>query len=318
MIDALNTFLAVVAQGSFSSVAKTQDLAVSSVARKIDWLESEFGAQLFNRSTRVLRLTDAGEAFVPRARVILDELAEAKEVLSSSHAEPRGVVRITAPSAFGRRHIAPAAAAFLRAFPSLEADVHLSDTIVDFASERFDVAIRIGVLPDSDLVAARLAPQHRVACASPDYVSRHGLPARPEDLLQHNCLTVRSTPHRVGWWCFDGVNDGRPLPVRGTLRSDDSDVLLHAALAGSGIAHLATWLVADDIAAGRLLKMFPVDTPAENVATSAIHAVRMPGRGEQRARLFIEFLRRHLEVADGGAPRWDRVIARARSASGDD
>ena len=309
MIDALNTFLAVVTQGSFSKVAKSQDLAVSSVARKIDWLEREIGAPLFSRSTRVLRLTDAGELFMPRARSILAELAEARDSIASADAAPRGVLTVTAPAAFGRRHVAPAIAAFLKHYPLLEVDLHLSDAVIDIAAERVDVAIRIGVLPDSDLLATRLAPQRRIACASPDYLERHGTPAHPEDLLRHNCLTLRGAPHRVGWWCFRGVNQGKPLTIHGSLRSDDSDALLHAAIAGLGIAHLATWLIAEEVAAGRLATLFTDQPVGEPLTGSAIHAVRTPGRAASKARLLIDFLRDYFDVASGAQPYWERAFS---------
>ena len=306
MIDALNTFLAVVAQGSFSKVAQSGGLAVSSVARKIDFLERELGIPLFNRSTRVLRLTDAGEQFIPRARSIVAELAVAKDVIASANSEPRGVLSVTAPCSFGRRHVAPAVAAFLNRYPLLEIDLQISDAVIDIAAERVDVAIRIGVLPDSDLLATRLSTQRRIVCASPAYIERHEALSRPEDLLQHNCLTLRSAPHRVGWWCFDGVHQGKPLPVRGSLRSDDSDVLLHAALAGVGVAHLATWLIADDVAAGRLIPLFGNQVTQAQFNPSAIHAVRMPGRAVHKARLFIDFLLEFIGSAEGEPPYWER------------
>ena len=196
------------------------------------------------------------------------ELAEAKDAVTSLSAEPRGVLTVTAPSPFGRRHVVPAVASFLSRYPRLEIDLHVSDEIIDLVQQRVDVAVRIGVLPNSDLLATRLAPQRRVACASPEYLKRCGAPGRPEDLLNHNCLTVRSAPSRVGWWSFAGVNRGKPLAVHGSLRSDESDALLQAALRGVGIAHLATWMVAQEIAAGRLVLLMAVETRAFLVASA--------------------------------------------------
>ena len=193
-------------------------------------------------------------------------------------------------------------------YPLLEVDLHVSDAVIDIAAERVDVAIRIGVLPDSDLLATRLAPQRRIACASPGYLERHGTPGRPEELLQHNCLTLRSAPHRVGWWCFAGVNQGKPLAIHGSLRSDDSDALLHAAIAGVGIAHLATWLIAEEVAGGRLVTLFTDKLSGEPLTSSAIHAVRMPGRAANKARLLIDFLRDYFGVASGEPPYWERAF----------
>ncbi|WP_394780082.1 LysR substrate-binding domain-containing protein [Undibacterium sp.] len=305
MIDALHMFVSVVELGNFSRAAKAQDLAVSSVTRKIDWLEAELGASLFNRSNRLLHLTDAGEKFLPRARTILAELAEARDAVSELYAEPRGVLSVSAPATFGRRHVAMAVGSFLQRYPLLEVDLQVSDRIVDLAAERVDVAIRIGVLPDSDLQATRLAPQRRVACASPAYLARCGIPAKPEELLQHNCLTMQSAAGRIGWWRFHGVNGNKPLPIKGSLRSDDSDALMQAALAGLGIAHLATWLVSDDIAAGRLLPLFTGELLHPPLTDSAIHAVRVPGRSPAKAKLFIEHLRACFGT-DTDTPYWEQ------------
>ena len=312
MIDALRDFLHVAAHGNFSKAASARDLAVSSVTRKIDALEADLGVKLFNRSSRAVTLTEAGEKFVLHARNILDELADARNVLSSVHAEPRGLLSVTAPATFGRWKVAPAVASFLKQFPLLEVDLQFTDAVVDIAAERIDVAIRIGVLPDSDLLATALAPQRRIACASPDYLARHGRPARPEDLLQHNCLTLRTAPLRVGWWQFAGVNRNRPLAIHGSLRTDDSDALLHGTLAGLGIAHLATWLISDEVASGRLVALFPQEMAAPPPTASAIHAVRIQGRSTLKAKLFVDHLRACFGVDDRGVPDWDRALARRR------
>jgi DNA-binding transcriptional LysR family regulator len=311
MIDAINSFLAVVAFGNFSKAAKAQELAVSSVSRKIDWLEVELGAKLFNRSTRLLVLTDAGEKFLPTARNMLAELAEVKGAISSLQVEPRGLISVTAPTAFGRRHVAPAIGDFLKKYPLLEIDLQISDEMIDLNTERVDVAVRIGVLPNSDLLATRLAPQRRVACASPEYLARRGMPSHPEELLHHNCLTVRTSPLRVGWWRFAGVNGNKPLAVRGSLRSDDSDSLMHGALAGLGVAHLATWLVSEDIRQGRLVPLFKGEALGPVLTSSAIHAVRMPGRSPAKAKLFVDYLPQRFGGSDGTLPYWDESFESA-------
>ena len=198
MLQALEAFLSVAAAANFSKAARTLDVAVSSVTRRIDGLEVELGAKLFNRSSRRLTLTDAGEALLPRARHILSEVAETKGAVLSFKVEPQGVLTVTAPSSFGSRHIAPAAASFLKRYPKIEIDLHVCNEIVDLSNERVDVAIRMGILPDSNLLATHLAPQRRIAVASPDYLARFGMPKRPDDLLRHQCLTLRSRPSRTG------------------------------------------------------------------------------------------------------------------------
>ncbi|MFL6681096.1 MAG: LysR substrate-binding domain-containing protein [Burkholderiaceae bacterium] len=309
MIDALHSFLAVASSSSFSQVAKAQAVAVSSVTRKIDWLEAEIGTRLFHRSSRRVMLTDAGEQFLPRARNILAELAQAKDALASINADPRGTMTVTAPTIFGRRHLAQAVGSFLERYPMIDVDLHVSDALVDLVEQRIDVAIRIGVLPDSDLLATRLAPLRPLVVASPGYLARHGRPARPEDLVQHHCVTA-ATPSAVGpAWRFAGVNRGAALPVRGKLRTDDKDCALQAALAGIGIACLPSWVVSEDIVGGRLVSLFPDMLPPEPQTLPAIHAVRMPGRSsEAKARLFIA----HLREVIGDTPYWDAALDGAR------
>lgn len=303
MIEDLRTFLAVAAAGNFSLVARNQNVSVSSITRKMDALESQMGVKLLRRSSRSVSLTDAGEQFAPSARRIVDELDDAKNSLSDMQSDPRGVLSVTAPAAFGRRHVVPAAARFVRQYPQIELDMHFSDQWVDLAAQRVDVAIRIGSLPDSELVAARLAVLRRLVCASPDYLARHGRPATPNDLLAHDCLTVATGPVPGGWWCFPGVQHGAALPVRGSLRTNDTEALMQAAVDGMGIVHLASWLVWEMLASGKLVSLFPDMTSASAMQTGpAIHAVRLPGRSHAaKAQLFIAHLRQHF----GEPPYWD-------------
>jgi DNA-binding transcriptional LysR family regulator len=301
MIEELRSFLAVASAGNFSLVARNQTVAVSSVTRKIDALEASLGAKLFHRSPRSVTLTDAGAQYLVSARKIITEFDEAKENLTELQADPRGLLTVTAPATFGRRHVMPAAVRFLRQYPEIQLDLHLSDEWVDLAAQRMDVAIRIGSLPDSDLVAVRLAPLRRLVCASPDYLARAGGPKSPEALLQHNCLTVATTAVPHGWWCFEGVRRGTALPVNGTLRTNDTEALVQAALEGVGIVHLASWLVGDLVSAGKLVSLFPhIPSPVG----PAIHAVRMPGRSHTaKAQLFISHLRHEF----GEPAYWDRT-----------
>ncbi|GAB4557940.1 MAG: LysR family transcriptional regulator [Rhizobacter sp.] len=309
MIDNLQAFIDVARQGSFSAVAKSRNVAVSSVARQVDALEATLGVSLFQRSSRRLLLTDAGEQFLPRAVGVVEELGEAVAALLDAQAEPSGVLTVTAPSSFGRRHVVPAVASFLQQHPSIELELHLSDEWVDLTTTRTDVAIRIGVLPDSDLTATQLAPLTRLACASPGYLARHGRPARPEDLLQHDCLTVSSTSRTpTGWWVFPGVDKGKALAVHGPLRTDDTECLLQAAEAGLGVVHLANWLVSESIAAGRLVNLFPPDNRTRDGQPAAIHAVRLKGRSHAaKAQLFIA----HLKTAFGSPSYWDIAVTEA-------
>ncbi len=302
MLDELPTFVAVASAQSFSEVARSHRVAVSSVTRKIDSLEDEVGAKLFRRSPKRLVLTDAGNHLLPLARAILSDLANAKESLTELSTNPRGLLTVTAPVNFGRRHLLPAVVSFMKLYPLVEVDLHLTEDVVDLSVHRIDIAIRMGVLPDSDLVGTALAPMNRLACASPDYIARRGRPERPIDLLDHDCLTTLALPPPGGWWMFPGINRGLPLAVKGPFRSQDTEALLHAAIAGMGVVHLADWLVNEAIGLGQLVSLFP-DMPALVVQKPAIHAVRMPGRSNtMKSQLFIT----HLREVFGSPPYWDR------------
>ena len=302
MLDEIKTFIAVATEGSFSAVARSHDLAVSSITRKIDALEADLGVRLFARSSRAITLTDAGNQFLPRAHHIIAEMEEARHGLADLHADPSGMLTVTAPTAFGRMHVVPAVASFLERYPRIQLDLHLSDDYVDLLTHRVDVAIRIGMLPDSDLVASRLAPVRRLACASPAYLARHGRPDTPEQLLEHNCLSIASSPLPYGWWSFAGVRNEAALPVKGNFKSDDTGALLAAVLAGMGIAHLASWMVHEMLRSGRLELLFPGWPLSSKTAQTGIHAVRMPGRSHTaKAQLFIA----HLKSCFGEQPYWE-------------
>lgn len=177
--------------------------------------------------------------------------------------------------------------------------------IVDLSAQRIDVVIRIGTLPDSDLIATQLAPFTRLVCASLDYIARHCRPTSPQELVQHNCLSAATTKTVPGLWCFAGVNRGAPLPVRGNLNTNDTHSLLLAAIAGVGIVHLASWLASDMIVSGQLISLFPNETAPSSKFMPGIHAVRMPGRSHAaKAQLFIA----HLRSEFGQPAHWDAAI----------
>lgn len=311
MLDEIRIFLAVVESGNLSKVAKLEDMAVSSVSRKIDSLETQLGFKLFHRTSRMVMLTDSGEQFLPRAKNILQELDDAKNAMSALNADPQGLLTITAPASFGRLYVAPAVTRFLKRYPLMEIELNISDEIIDLSAHRIDVAVRIGRLPDSDLVATRLARFKRIVCASPDYIARYGRPENPQDLLAHNCLSAATTSTVSGLWCFHGVNKGTALPVRGSFRSNDTNSLLLAAVAGIGIVHLASWLVSDMIISGQLVPLFPEEPETKSKLEPAIHAVRMPGRSHAaKAQLFIA----HLRSEFGEPAHWDNAIAEYHAA----
>ena len=304
MLDALPTFVAVAEAASFSAVAAAQNVAVSSITRRIELLEAELKTKLFTRSSRRIRLTDAGEHLLPRARAILAEMSDAKEGLTALSADPRGVLTVTAPAMFGRQHIAPAITSFLQQYPMLEIEMHSSDDVIDLAERRVDVVIRIAALKDSDLMVTRLAPVRRMVCASPRYLERHGRPAAPINLLEHNCLTKASNHITSGWWDFADMPRDFVTRIKGNFRSDDTGTLLQVALEGIGIVDLGSWLVCDLVKDGKLIVLFP-QAGQTRKSLRSVQAVRMVGRSSAiKSKMFVD----HLRNTFGSPPYWEREL----------
>jgi len=310
MLEAFDTFIDVAQAGNFSTVAKNRDVAVSSITRRVEVLEAEIGAKLFRRTSRRLTLTDAGEQFLIRAKNIVAEFGAAKQQLGELHADPKGVLTVTAPATFGRSTLLPCIASFLTRYPLIELILEVGDQMVDLAQQRMDVAIRISSKLDGDIHAVKLASERLVVCASPGYLARRGRPQSALDLLNHDCIDLADTRAAGGMWNFEGVNRNRPLPVKGSLQTDDRPCMRQAALAGIGVAHLASWLVSEDLAAGRLELLLPGEKPGiARKDERSLYAVRMLGRShDAKARLFIEHLRQEI----GKVPYWDHAIDESR------
>jgi DNA-binding transcriptional LysR family regulator len=248
-LAAMGAFVRSVDLGSFSKAASEADIKVSTVSRYVSGLEADLGVALLNRSTRRLHLTEAGRLFYDRAAQILADVSDARSTTASLNARPQGLLRINVPSAFGRRHVMPHMKDFLAAHPDIRLDATLTDATVDLIGTGTDVAVRIGALVDSTLIAKRLASQRRVLVASPDYLARRTEPQTPGNLTSHECLLFALQP--TGAWYYRGADqpnaDPGEVAIDGHLRANDSEALRDAALAGLGIALLPTWLVGDDL-----------------------------------------------------------------------
>ena len=240
----------VVEGGNFSAAARALGMAPSSVARAIGALEDELGVRLLSRTTRKLSLTEAGRLYHERSKRILAEVEDARLSVSRLEAEPRGLLRLSVPVAFGRLHIAPALPAFLASYPAVRIDLSLTDAFIDLVEEGVDLAIRIGELQDSSLIARRLARNTRVICGSAGYFERAGVPIAPADLGQHNCLVYKRQSNRAVWRLRD-PEQTYEVEVRGSLWANNADALHTAALAGLGLAILPTWMVGQDVRRGR-------------------------------------------------------------------
>jgi DNA-binding transcriptional LysR family regulator len=292
------TFARVVEANGFSEAARQMGVSKSHVSKSIARLELALGVRLLNRSTRGLSLTEIGAAFHEHCLRITEEATQAAEVDGRLQFEPRGVLRVTAPVAFGRLHVAPAVAEYLSRYPRLKLDMSTTDRMVDLVTEGYDVAIRIRRAPSPHVVARELAPVRRVVCATREYFERHGIPATPDELTAHNCLHYTHFGTQ-GEWRFQIAGGEIVVPVSGSLRINDDDALAQAVLGGLGIAMLPTFIIGSDLQAGRLQSVLSDYVPLER----HLYAVHLPNvRLPLKIRAFIDFLAARF----GPAPYWDR------------
>jgi DNA-binding transcriptional LysR family regulator len=305
-LASMRAFVRAVELGSFSKAAAEAGVKVSTVSRYVTALEADLGAALFNRSTRSLHLTEVGTRFYEDAARILGEVDDARHAASSLNARPQGLLRINIPAAFGRRHVVPHLPDFLAEHPDISVDATLTDETVDLIASGADLAVRIGALADSRLIARRLAPQRRSLVASPAYLAGRPPIAAPADLADHDCLGFALQPKPAWYFRRAGAPESaEPLEVAvgGRLRANDSEALLETALADMGVALLPTWLTGADIAAGRLSVILPdweaLIAPGPE---RAIWTVYPPKRiVAPKVRAFLTFL----DARIGKPPYWE-------------
>ncbi len=296
----VGVFARVVSERGFAAAARSLGLTTSAVSKAIARLERSLGTRLLHRTTRHVSLTEAGAAFHQRCLKILAELTAAEEAVSRLGSAPRGLLRVAAPMSFGQLHVAPLIAEFLARHPDLQVELSLADRMVDLVDEGYDLAIRIGRLADSSLVARKIAPSRRVICGAPGYLERRGRPRHPRDLALHECLvyTYQSEP---AWVLRDGRSEVK-IAVTGRLRANNGDVLRAAALAGAGLALLPTFLVGDDLRAGTLASVLD-EFACEKTAVYAVHS---PGRHPPpKVGAFVDYLVSRC----GERPPWERGLA---------
>ncbi|MBA5605785.1 LysR family transcriptional regulator [Duganella sp. FT3S] len=257
-LAAMRALRRVVELGSFTAAAEALGISHTVVSRQISHLEAKLGAQLLNRTTRRFALTAAGQAYYEASRHILDALDDADRAVGQHQANPGGTLRINAPMAFGTEELAQWLPRFLARYPDLQVDLVCNDRVVDLIEEGFDVALRLARdLPDSTLVAKRLASSQVMLVASPDYLRRHGTPRTPHDLLQHNCLTY-SQLARPRAWRFTAPDGAEvAVTVQGSLQANNGVALRTVALAGTGIATTASFIVHEDVRRGALVRVLP-------------------------------------------------------------
>ena len=295
-LTAMEVFVRVVERGSFTVAAQELQLSRSMVSKHVQDLEQRMGVRLLNRTTRRLSATDAGRVFFDRCIRILLAVEDAEDITGEQQNQLRGLLRLNVPVFFGVRHLTPALADFTRRHAGVSVDMTLNDRVVDLIEEGYDLAVRIGRLADSSLIARRLAPCRFVTCASPGYLGERGEPATPEDLRQHNCLAYTYMALKDEW-LFSGRDGDVAVRVSGNFRANNGDALRVAALSGQGITQAPSFLVGDDLKHGRLVPLLAGFQSPE----TGIYALYPPGRVSAKVRSLVAFLAARF----GDDPEWD-------------
>jgi DNA-binding transcriptional LysR family regulator len=296
-LAAMRSFVKVVEAGGFSEAARQLNLAVSSVTRQVNALEEMLNTQLLNRSTRSVTLTPQGHKYYDKVEQILQDVEAINLSVLEQGDVPRGILRASLPMAFGRIHIAPLLSKFLAQYPQIKLDLRLSDGLANLVEEDLDLVIRIGNLERSSdrLILRKLASHTRLVCGSLAYFERYGIPAHPDDLIHHNCLCFT---YAIGdeIWRFKRDDEVCEIKVNGSLTVNNSEVLRQACLDGVGLILMPSWLIGEDIQAGRLqailtdFQFYPQANP-----DTGIYALYLPNRRHSlRVQTFINFLTQHL------------------------
>ena len=296
----LESFVAVAAKGSLTAAAAAEGIAPAVVGRRIDALEERLGVKLLVRTTRRITLTHEGSAFLEDCQRLLADLATAEASVSAGGVKASGYLRITAPAGFGRRHVAPLVPGFVAQHPDVNVSLNLSDRLVDIVNEGYDCAVRVGDLPESSLVSVRLADNRRLCVASPSYLARAGTPQHPNDLAQHDCLTLSTEASQTRGWAFTLDGEVNHLRLTGSLSCNDGQVLHDWCLAGLGLAWRSTWEVESHLASGDLVSVLD-DYAAPPNGIYAVFAQRkhLP----LRVRLWVD----HLKQTYGDAAYWQQA-----------
>ena len=295
---AIPVFVAVVENSGFSAAARTLGISKSAVSKRINQLEAHLGVRLLHRTTRKLSLTEAGERYFEHAAQALTAAGQAEDAVTELQGEPQGNLKISSPMSFGRLHVAPLIPKLLQRHPKLQIDLVMDDRKVDLVAGGFDVAIRAGNLPDSTLIARKLAPLRQVLCASPDYIDRYGRPGTPAELSGHNCV-LYSYSSDAGEWTLIGESGPETVTVSGSYQVNNSEALLEALREGVGIGRLPTFVAGPDLKTGRLVKLFE----SYRLPDFTLYAV-FPERQylPAKVRAFLDFA---IEYFGGDHPYWD-------------
>jgi DNA-binding transcriptional LysR family regulator len=292
MLNLIRTFIKVADLGSFSKAAQVLNLAPSSITRSINKLEAELDVRLFKRSTRALVLTEEGNQLYQRGERLLEDADHLISSMQGSRSEPEGNLRISAFEGFGRAFISPLLPEFLSRYPKLKIEIELDNHVVDLNSENIDIGIRIGQPADSNLNARLLLANSTILCASPTYLERCGTPAKPEDLLEHNCLVLNRDRQRTHWHFRKAKTDYKAVSVTGNLSSKGGTPLVEAAVHHGGIVLISSWMVKDLINEGKMVQCLPGwQGSLFEESSGVIYAVYQGNKYlKPSLRVFIDFL----------------------------
>jgi DNA-binding transcriptional LysR family regulator len=302
----MRIYAEIVRSGSFTAAATKLGLTKQLVSRRISDLEDRLGVRLLNRTTRKLSPTELGRTYFERCVRLIAEIEEAEQELTNHAPDLRGVLRVTAPMSFSTMYLSQAIASFVSRHPALELEISLNDRVVDIVGEGFDMAIRVGCLPDSSLISRKLANIDGCVCVAPSYVSRWGVPQHPSELRQHNCLIYGMS--RTVEWPFQIDGEIRNIQVSGRYRSNNGELARDAAIAGLGIVALPTFIVADALKSGRLVRILEYFKPALGMGAYALYPHHRQLAGNVRA--LIEHLQAHFTQVP-----WAQPAATAFSAA---
>jgi DNA-binding transcriptional LysR family regulator len=298
-------FAMLIKTGSLTAAAREMDITTAAVSKRLAGLEDRLGVRLLNRTTRRISPTVEGEVYLAEARRILADIEELEKRISSARSKPKGLLRVNATLGFGRRYIAPLVSEFSLLYPEVEVQLQLTDRPINLTDESFDVGIRFGELPDTRLIARRIAPNRRLLCASPAYLKARGEPQTPDDLARHNCIVLRQNDSAYGIWRLTHGKRSETVKVRGTLSTNDGEVALGWALRGHGILMRAEWDLAKYLRSGRLQVILP-DYHLPPADIFAVYPERHSLSG--RVSAFIDFLTSRFNetapVAEDGEVHW--------------
>ncbi|AEH86073.1 LysR family transcriptional regulator [Mesorhizobium opportunistum] len=284
-LEAMSLFVAAAESGSLSAAARHLGTPLATVSRKVSELERHLKTRLLNRSTRRLTLTDAGHAYLAACRRILEDVGDAERTAGGEYSAPTGELIITASIVFGRLHVLPVVTAFLAAYPQVDIRLTLGDRIAQLAEDHIDLAIRIGRLPDSRMVATRVGSIRHVACASPAYLAEHGAPKTPKDLETHSCITFEGLGS-LATWTFAVDKSDVPVPVRSRLRVNTAEAAIDAATAGVGMTRVLSYQIVAAVRSGALQPVLE-DFEPEPWPVNLVHAGQ--GRLPVKLRAFLDF-----------------------------